>query len=209
MQRAKRRDSHTEEWCRPALTSLRGFSAHPPGRGGWGLVAEAQASDVRSQGEDGGWLHEHSLKGASVPQLARRESGKSLDMPKKQETIVLGCVRRGDSENCLNKLQRWVGAMATSADTRDRHERLRLLLQPPRSLCTSTGHYPHLHFREPVQPPLPGSRDPGTTSPEEHTVCLRLLQRHEGLCHCTLTPHSIPHPPPGLSEAEQPNQLLY
>ena len=32
--------------------------------------------EVRSQGEDWGWLHEDSLKGASVPQLAGRESGK-------------------------------------------------------------------------------------------------------------------------------------
>ena len=29
---------------------------------------------------------------------------------------------------------------------------LRLLLPPPRSLCASTGHYPHLPSREPVQP---------------------------------------------------------
>ena len=41
-----------------------------------GLGAEARASEVRPQGEDWGWLREHSLKGASVPQLARRESGK-------------------------------------------------------------------------------------------------------------------------------------
>ena len=46
-------------------------------RGGWGLGAEARASEVRSQGEDWGWLREHSLKGASVPQLAGRESGKN------------------------------------------------------------------------------------------------------------------------------------
>ena len=31
VQRAKRRDSGTEDRCRPALTSLRGLSAHPPG----------------------------------------------------------------------------------------------------------------------------------------------------------------------------------
>ena len=45
-------------------------------QGRWGLGAEAQASEVGSQGETGVWLREHSLKGASVPQLARRESGK-------------------------------------------------------------------------------------------------------------------------------------
>ena len=31
---------------------------------------------VRLQGEDWGWWREHSLKGVSAPQLARRESGK-------------------------------------------------------------------------------------------------------------------------------------
>ena len=30
---------------------------------GWGLGAEARASEVRSQGEDWCWLREHSLKG--------------------------------------------------------------------------------------------------------------------------------------------------
>ena len=36
VQRAKRRDSRTEDQCRPALTSPRGLSAHPPGRAGAG-----------------------------------------------------------------------------------------------------------------------------------------------------------------------------
>ena len=50
LQRAKRRDSRTEAWRRAALSSLRGLSAHPPGRAGLG--AEARAA-VGSQGEDG------------------------------------------------------------------------------------------------------------------------------------------------------------
>ena len=72
--RAKRRDSCTE------------ISAdqHSPAReaslltrwDGWELAAEAPASEVGSQGEDWGWQHEHSLKGASAPQLASRESRK-------------------------------------------------------------------------------------------------------------------------------------
>ena len=73
VRRAKRRDSRTEDRCRPALTSPRGLSAPPPGRAGLG--AEARAS-VGSQGENWGWRREHSLKGASAPQLAGRESGK-------------------------------------------------------------------------------------------------------------------------------------
>ena len=104
VQSAKQRDFHTEDGCQPALASLRGLSAHPPGW--WGLEAEARASEVRSQGEDGGWLSEHSLKGASVPLLAGRSPGKTLDLPKRQETIVSGCTRRGHSEHHLSQLQR-------------------------------------------------------------------------------------------------------
>ena len=46
------------------------------GRGARGMGAEARASEVRSQADDGGWLREHSLKGASAPWLAGRVSGK-------------------------------------------------------------------------------------------------------------------------------------
>ena len=45
-------------------------------RGGRGLGTEAPASEVRPQGEDWGWLRELSLKRASAPQLAGRESRK-------------------------------------------------------------------------------------------------------------------------------------
>ena len=59
-----------------------GADQHSPAReaclltcwGERGLRAEARASEVRSQGEDRGRLREHSLKGATAPQLARRES---------------------------------------------------------------------------------------------------------------------------------------
>ena len=82
--------------------------------------------------------------------------GKGPDLPNRQETFsslfISWCVRRGDSERRLNKLQRRVRATAISVYTRDRHETLRLLLLPPRSLCASPGHYPHLPSREPVQP---------------------------------------------------------
>ena len=114
---------------------------------------------------------------------------KTLDFPK-------GCARRGNSEHCLNELQRWARAAVISADPRDGREMLRLLLQPPRSLCASTGHF---HTSPPgslCSSPLPGSRDPGTTSLGEHKVRLRLVQRHAGLCHRRLTPHPVPLPPP-------------
>ena len=44
---------------------------------GQGLGAEARASEVGSQEEDWGWLHEHYRKGASAPQLVGRESWKN------------------------------------------------------------------------------------------------------------------------------------
>ena len=36
VQREKQRGSSTKDQCQPALTSLRGLSAHPPGRVGAG-----------------------------------------------------------------------------------------------------------------------------------------------------------------------------
>ena len=139
-----------EDRRRAALTSPRGLCAHPPG---WvGLGAEARAPEIRPQGEDWGWLREHSLKGASAPQLAGRESRKRSGPAEEARDIVSECARRGDSEHCLNDHQRRARAVAISADPRDGHETLRLMLQPPRSLCASTGHCPHLPSREPVQP---------------------------------------------------------
>ena len=59
VRRAKWRDSHTEARRRAALTQEACLLTR---RGGRGLGAEARAS-VGSQGEDWGWLREHSLKG--------------------------------------------------------------------------------------------------------------------------------------------------
>ena len=61
VRRAKWRDSCTEDHCWPALTSLRGCMLTR--QDGLGLGAEGWASEVRSQGENWGWLREHSLKG--------------------------------------------------------------------------------------------------------------------------------------------------
>ena len=92
VRRAKQRDSRTEARCRPALTSPRGLSAPPPGQAGLG--AEARAL-VRSQGEDWGWLRDHSLKGASAPQLAGRESGKESGAAEEErEHCVVVCEER-------------------------------------------------------------------------------------------------------------------
>ena len=179
-------------------------------QGGWGLGAEAWASEVRSQGEDWGWLREHSLKGVSAPQLAGRESREKSGTAKEAKEHCF----RGHEETGFRAPPKQAPEMGMSRGyqhgPRDRHETLRLLLQPPRSLNASTGHYPYLPSREPVHPPpLPWSRDPGTTSPGEHTSCLRLLQCHASLCCHRLTPHSVPLLPPGLSEPDRPSQLLF
>ena len=71
--RAKRRDTRTEDRCRPALNSPRGSSAHPP----WWAGAESWGSGF-------GWILGRGMglaawtqpEGVSTPQLARRESGK-------------------------------------------------------------------------------------------------------------------------------------
>ena len=74
-----------------------GANQHSPAReacpltrwGGRGLGAEALASEVGSQGEDWGWLREGSLKGASEPELARRESGKKSGAAEKARDFFL------------------------------------------------------------------------------------------------------------------------
>ena len=74
VRRAKQRDSRTE--VRADQHSPAQEACLLTRRGGRGLGAEARASEVGSQGEDWGWRREHSLKGASAPQVAGRESGK-------------------------------------------------------------------------------------------------------------------------------------
>ena len=58
VRRAKWRDSRTEDQHSAAREACLLTC-----RDRWGLGAEARTSEVRSQGEDWGWLHEHSLKG--------------------------------------------------------------------------------------------------------------------------------------------------
>ena len=93
--RAKRRDSCTEDRCRPALTREACLLTR---WGGWGLGAEPRAS-VGSQGEDWGWGREHNLKGASAPWLAGRDYGKMAGATEEardfSSLFVSWCARRG------------------------------------------------------------------------------------------------------------------
>ena len=75
---------------------------------------------------------------------ARKERGFRVLPKRTPETGVSHGYQRGP--------QRRARATVISADPRDGHETLRLLLTPPRSLCASTGHSPHRTSREPVQP---------------------------------------------------------
>ena len=65
VRRAKRRDPHTEDQSRPALTSPRGLSAHPPGQAGagswgWGFGDQIPGRGLRLAAltqAKGGLLH--------------------------------------------------------------------------------------------------------------------------------------------------------
>ena len=132
-----------------------------------------------------------------------------MDLPERQETIVLGCVRRGAScsvcpetaEHHLSELQRQARDAAIILDPRDRHGLLLLPPLPPRILCASSGHYPH-PAGSPCSKALAGFHDSGPTSPGEQMACPRLLQCHAGLCCCRHAPHSnydyrtLPFPQP-------------
>ena len=165
MQRAKWRDSHTEDQCYQHSPAWVCWACLLIPRGRWGLGAEAWASEVRSRGEDWGWLHEHSLRGLVHHRQPGGSPGNTLHLPKRQETIVLGCARRGDSfsvcpqkaEHHRNELQRQEQAVDISLDTRDGLEMLTLLLKPPKILCASTGHY-HMH-PPPTSPQKPVQSD--------------------------------------------------
>ena len=106
---------------------------------------------------------------------------------------------KGMNDSYQLRPQRWAwNTMAAAAATKNPVcKRRSLSTPPPRSLCTT---------------PLPESQDRGTSSPREHTVRLRLLQRHAGLCCLWLAPHSnlttVSLTLPSLSEQKPPNKPL-
>ena len=64
-----------------------------------------------------------------MPQIVRRGSVKKVwNCIRGNRPFFSGCVRRVDSEHHLNKLQIRAQAAAVSADNREDHETLRLLL---------------------------------------------------------------------------------
>ena len=176
--------------------------------------------EVRYQGEDWDWLPEQSLKGASIPQLAGRESGKKSGPAREERYLCFRVHEERDyfpvcpqkADHCLSELQRWARAKAINLDPRDRHEMLRLLPLPPKILCASAGHYLHhpgscatRHFQGPeIQGQFPW----------KNTWCalgcsnIMPASATSGL-HRIPIMTTVPLPIPGLSEQERLNQPLF
>ena len=108
------------------------------------------------QGEDWGWRREHSLKGLVRHSWPGGSLGKSGAAEEARDFFLPLCFLVREEERGLRAQLKRAPETGVSRGyqhgPRDGHETLRLLLQPPRSLCASTGHYPHLPSREPVQP---------------------------------------------------------
>ena len=206
VRRAKRRDSRTEDWCRPALTSPRGLSAHPLGRvvaGSWG-----SGFGVQTPGRGLGLAAWTQPEGASVPQLAGRESGKRSGAA---EEVGDHCFRvrkergfrappkwaleMGASQGYQRRPQRraW-DAKAAAAATKKPVCKHRLLSIPP-----LLGACAARHCQAPV---IQGQLT------RENT------RRASGWCNvmpasaATGSPRKHTPPSPGLSEPEPPKQLL-
>ena len=154
-------------------------------------------------------MREHSLKGASAPRLARRESGKKSGAAEETRDFFFPLCFLVHKERGLRAPLK--GAPETGANCDIQHgPQTRPSARTP---DTAMGRYgcccSHQEACEQAQvtihtsppgslcsPPLPESCDPGTTSPGERTAHLRLVQRHAGLCHHRLAPHPYPSLPP-------------
>ena len=159
-----RRGEASEPWRRAQPQGCRGQSGeisahrisadqHSPAReacllsrrGGRGLGAEARALVLagRESGKMSAAAEEARDFFLPLCFMARKERGFRVPPKRTPETGVSRSYQHGP--------QRRARAAVISADHRDGHEMLRLLLPPPRSLCASTGHSPHRPSQEPVQ----------------------------------------------------------
>ena len=154
---------------------------------------------VRLQGEAWGWLREHSLKGLVCHIWPGGSQGKSLKLPKRQETFsclpVSWCARRGDSERRLKELQTGTSRSYQRGPQRQARDAKAAAAATKKAVCK---------HRSPSTPPLLGAcaarhcQGPVIQGqlPRENAWRLRLLQRHAGLCRRRLAPHPYPslHP---------------
>ena len=119
---------------------------------GSGLGAEARAS-VRSQGEDWGWLCEHSPKGVSAPQLARRESGKKSGAAEETRGFFLTLCFLVCKERGLGKPLK--GAPETGVNHSFQHEPQRRAWDA--KAADADTKKPVCKHRSLSTPPLPGA----------------------------------------------------
>ena len=191
--------------------------------GGWGLGAEAQASELRAQGEDWGWLYEDSLKGAGESQLARRESGKKSGPAKEARDHCFSvCQERGFLPHVPTKgraLPNQAPQTGASCGYQLRPQRrawnANTAAVATKNLCASTGHY------QPPPPLPPGAcaarhcQDPEIQGelPWENTWCTSgccnvMLASAAAGSPCIPIMTTVPLPLPSLSEQESTNQPL-
>ena len=108
VRRAKRRDSRTEDRCRPALTSPRGLSAHPSGWAGLGAETRASVLAERESRKKSAAAEEARDFFLPLCSVARKERGFRVLPKRTPETGTSRGYQRGP--------QRQAQATAISAD---------------------------------------------------------------------------------------------
>ena len=218
----KQRDSHTEDWCQTALTSLRCFSAHPPGQAGSGSRSSGFGGQTTGRGL--GLAAWRQSEGASAPQLARRESRKKPGPAGEARDHCLKVHEEGGKPTIggpcsmhpqraghrLCKLQRQVWAVAVISDHKGWHH---YCCRCHQRSCVKVQVIAHTFPGASTAHHCQGSPNMGPTFPGECRACLRLLQLHAGLCLSRRSPHiptvtAVSIPIPSLSEKVSPNQQL-
>ena len=185
------------------------FLCSPAGTGGgWGLGAEARASEVRSQGEDWGWRREHSLKGASSPQLAGRESRKKSGAAEETRDQYF----RAREERGFRAPLKQAPETGVSRGYQHRPQRR---AWDAKAAAAATKK-PVCKHRSLSTPPLPGAC--AARHCQGPVIQGQLPQENawltSGWCNVTLasaatgSPCIRTPPSPGLSESEPPSQLL-
>ena len=181
-------------------------------RDGWGLGAEAPASEVGSQGEDWGWLREHSMKGASAPQLARREFGKKSGAAEEARDFFLPFCFLVQDERGLTVPLKGAPEMGVSRSYQRGPQRQAW----DAKAATAATKKPACKHRSLSTPPLPGtSAACHCQGPMTQGKLPRENPRHTSGC-CNVTQASVPAglprirttPSTPLSEPEPQNNLL-
>ena len=153
VQRAKWRDSCTEERCWPPLTSPRGLSAHPPGRSGAGSWGSGFG---RITGKGLGMAAWTQPEGVSAPQVDGEESGKRSRVAEQARDFFLPICLMVHEERGFSTPPKRAPETGASCGYQRRPQRwawdAKAAAAVTKNLCVTTGHYPNGPSREPVQP---------------------------------------------------------